>query len=532
MISVAEMIALITLDAKEERALEKLESTIDSIIFRCDGAQFNTQLRETISPKLAAALQRKYEAGGWRVAYRLEKDAAAFTFIPSYTVPHSPATGEHRAAAQAPPKALPPVIMTQVTVPALAGKRLLVRMPTRGRPIQAIDVLAKYRAMAGIPVTIEVVLDEDDATMLAPEVLQRLYGLGCVITVGGHKSKVDAVNGGRVREWDVLLLASDDMVPAVDGYAKRALDAIEKHFPHLDGAVYFDDGYQGEKCCTLPIMGRRLYDQFGYVYHPDYKSLFCDQEQTEVLSMMGRLKYVDEKIIEHKHWVVGATKDALYERNDALWEIDRKTFEDRRAAEFYMPRTMLSVLVCSLPSRRPQLDRLLDHLWAQILSRQGCCDQDATSPREVEILVDDRESITIGEKRRALTKRARGNFIAFVDDDDWVSHDYIERILKALRSNPAADCASLNGVMTTAGAAPEPFYGSLKYAEWSDEDGVHYRTPTHLNPVLRELALAAGFEPKSFGEDLGYSRRLHPLLKREASTGDAPLYYYFYQPGK
>jgi len=510
MISVTEALAFVTFTLEEQRALEKLEAVIDGdLVSKFNGAPLRFDFADEISPKIAAAIQRKYEAGGgWRVVSDLK--SRALSFIPMFL----PQSAKHEK------KALPPITVQQTLVPVDHGQRLHVRMPTRSRPAQAIEALIRYRTMAGIPITIEVVIDEDDSSMLAPEVLQRLHALGCVITVGRHKSKVEAVNAGRVRDFDVLLLASDDMMPVVDGYAARALQAMYEHFPFLDGLVFFDDGYAHDRCCTLPIMGRRLLQMFdNNVYEPAYKSLCCDQEQTDVLSALGRIKYIDEKIIEHRHWVTGAPKDALYARNDALHGEDKALYEKRKRDNRSVC-TWLSVCICSLPSRRSMLLRLYEHLWSQL---RGCY---------VEILVDDREAVTIGEKRQALLERARGKFVCYVDDDDWVAHDYVERIISAVSKVPDADCVALNGVMLTAGEVPEPFYNSLKYTEWSSKDGQHYRTPTHLSPVRRELALKAGFVAKSRGEDHAYSIALRPLLKREVSAGEAPLYYYWYQPSK
>ncbi len=82
-------------------------------------------------------------------------------------------------------------------VTASAGKRLLVRMPTRGRAEQAVSVLTKYRNMAGCAILMEVVVDSDDTDTLRPEILQKLHALDCVVTVGEHASKIEACNGGR-----------------------------------------------------------------------------------------------------------------------------------------------------------------------------------------------------------------------------------------------------------------------------------------------------------------------------------------------
>ncbi len=84
--------------------------------------------------------------------------------------------------------------------------------------------------------------------------------------------------------------------------------------------------------------------------------------------------------------------------------------------------------------------------------------------------------------------------------------------------------------MTVDGENPQRFEHSIKYDGWYTKDGVHYRTPNHLSVVRCELARKVGFVSKNVGEDHDYSMRLRPLLKTEASTGETPLYFYFYRP--
>ena len=45
-----------------------------------------------------------------------------------------------------------------------------------------------------------------------------------------------------------------------------------------------------------------MYDHFGYIYHPDYKSLYCDDEFTQEVRSIGREKYIDKVIIKHAHY--------------------------------------------------------------------------------------------------------------------------------------------------------------------------------------------------------------------------------------
>lgn len=418
------------------------------------------------------------------------------------------------------------------------GRELLVRMPTRRRPAQAIETLTAYRKLAEKHVPIEVVIDADDESMLDTRVQQRLSDLDVFVCVDTHGSKVAAVNGGRQDDWQAILLASDDMVPYRYGYDQVVMRALRQHFPLLDGAVYFDDGYNtrnvrpelrgGRILCTLPIIGRHFYEQFGYIYYPGYGSIFCDDEQIELWSQMKRLVYVDvPPLIEHRHHAAGkAPFDETYRWNDeSFGAADKKLYFARREQRrpysqfaFNSPPLWLSILICSSTGREAMLERLLEYLRWQMSS----------APRQVEILVESGDAPT-GVKRNRLLERSVGNFVAFVDDDDWVCHDYVKRIIEAVETNPDADCVELTGVITSNGERPEVFHHSVEHDKWETVDGRHLRYPNHLNPVRRELALQAGFPPVSYVEDRAYSDKLRPLVKTEAKIGPEPLYFYWFR---
>jgi hypothetical protein len=330
---------------------------------------------------------------------------------------------------------------------------------------------------------------------------------------------------------------------------------MDQHFPLRDGAICFNDGYnfdhvrEGEPVtCTLPVIGRYLYEDYGrVVYHPGYKSLYCDAEQTHLFTAMNRMAFVDEVVIEHRHFAAGKARfDELYQRNAQPGDSDRALFEERRACKFDASWLTLSILICSMPSRRAQLDRLIAELrrqtakqaWAPraYRTKDGCAVA-VSSTRWftpiVEICVDIGDG-TVGIKRQRLLERARGAYVCFVDDDDGVTYNYVERVLRACTQDK--DCCSLVGVMTTDGERPERFEHSLKHNHWEtisrQGETVHVRPPNHLNVVRRELALRVGFVDASVGEDHDFSTRLRPLLQSEGSTGDEPLYYYRFVPSK
>jgi len=145
----------------------------------------------------------------------------------------------------------------------------------------------------------------------------------------------------------------------------------------------------------------------------------------------------------------------------------------------------------------------------------------------IEILVEiDGGQITIGEKRNLLLKKAAGDYIAFIDDDDMVAKDYVTRILEALKAKP--DCCSLEGRLLRLNQT-FTFFHSIIYDSWFEKNGIYYRTPNHLNTVKRELALHVGFPEKNHGEDMSYSERLQPFLLSETFIKGI-LYYYIKDP--
>jgi glycosyltransferase involved in cell wall biosynthesis len=191
---------------------------------------------------------------------------------------------------------------------------------------------------------------------------------------------------------------------------------------------------------------------------------------------------------------------------------------------------LLSVLIATVEGREREFAVLLAHVTEQCHRRGWLATGDA--PGTVEILweKDDKE-ISIGAKRQLLLERARGKFVVFIDDDDWVSDHYVSRIVDAIASDPGIDCVGLIGEHTTDGANPERFVGSLRYREWArDVDGYRYvRPPYHKTPVARTAALRAGFQDERFREDYTHSMRLLGLLHREHFIADEVLYHHRYR---
>lgn len=216
---------------------------------------------------------------------------------------------------------------------------ILIKFPTRGRPQQFISTLNTYIEYADCPLRFVITCDNNDVTMNNKDMIELLSTYDNLeVHFGDSKSKIEAVNANMDnQEFDIVLLASDDMVPVRKGYDTIIKKAMSKYYPDTDGILWFNEGYLGIRNNTLSIMGKKYYDRFNYIYHPDYLSLWCDNEFTEVGNILGKQTYFDVVIIEHKHvHYVGGEEDAIHKLNTQHHPIDKATFYNRKIKRFPM----------------------------------------------------------------------------------------------------------------------------------------------------------------------------------------------------
>lgn len=180
-------------------------------------------------------------------------------------------------------------------------------------------------------------LDHDDHTMNNKGVYERFGSYAELIVKWGHsKSKIDAINRGLtdLPPFDILINFSDDMRFIMAGFDEQIRSDFKKHFPDLDGFLHYPDQYAKDRVSTMSILGKKYFERFNYVYHEQYYSLFCDDEETEKAKLLGKYHYSPLQIFEHRHYVMGAAhKDELYRRNDS-YQADKIIYEQRKAKNF------------------------------------------------------------------------------------------------------------------------------------------------------------------------------------------------------
>ena len=204
---------------------------------------------------------------------------------------------------------------------------ILYKFPTRSRPHKARQRIEEIRANSVSPnYTIMMSIDNDDATTL--EYVD--FFNGCFIDLDSSPNKIHAINRNmdKAPHWDIVVVMSDDMQCQIKGFDNIIREGFKEG---LDNALWFFDGWQ-HNICTLVVMGRTRYEKFNYLYHPDYVSLWCDNEWTDV----NKPTRIDTILFLHLHpaWKRGEPMDALYQRNEAYFGHDQQTYNRRKQLGF------------------------------------------------------------------------------------------------------------------------------------------------------------------------------------------------------
>jgi hypothetical protein len=393
-----------------------------------------------------------------------------------------------------------------------------------------IQTLASYVKLANHPEQLGVAIscDEDDVSMgrnlVQEQLLRTLNPVAWKrIFFSPNKTKIEACNANMNDiewEWDIVVLVSDDMIPQLQGYDDVIRNHMMSKFPDTNGILWFNDGAQGDKLNTLCVYGRTMYQTFGHIYHPEYKSLFCDTELTDLCKgdLASKCLYVPYCIIRHEHPGTGFSQnmDALYERNQRYWNEDMYTYIRRKTYAYDW-----SVLIPTIPGREEKLRNLIRSIYDKVA--RICPDLRL----EICLSFDNRET-SVGTKRQQLLTQAKGKYLSFIDDDDEITDAYVEDLKACFDGG--------HPVMRLRGQiSPYTFTHSLEnsLATTMARGEVFLRPPNHLNPMMADVAKFVQFKDAVRGEDLEWTLRMSKsgFLTSEY-TSDPSRIHYIYNMGE
>jgi len=404
--------------------------------------------------------------------------------------------------------------------------RILLKCPTRSRPAQFIRVLNQYVTLANRPDLLGVCIscDQDDPSMLEGSVQYSIKNIKHQVSwseiyYGNSTNKIEAVNADIANipwDWQMVILVSDDMVPQVKGYDDVLRSHMIANFADTDGILWVNDGTQSDHLNTISIMGRKMYDSFGYLYNPAYKSLFCDTEFTDLCKgpLASKCTYIPYMLIRHEHPGTGFPQrnDALYMRNNSFWYTDLMTYISRKKYDYDW-----TIMIPTIVGRESRLYILLESIEER---RKRIC---PSLKVEIRLSFDNREK-KIGTKRQELLMSVKGKYMSFVDDDDLLTDAYFEDALATIQGD--FHVCRLRGQMnqytfthSVANTLDKPMC----------EGDVFLRPPNHLNVMLSEIGKLFTFGNAVRGEDLDWTIRLAKScnLQREYTSDPSRIHYIY-----
>ena len=214
---------------------------------------------------------------------------------------------------------------------------MLFKYPSRGRRqrfIEGMDsIVNNLRDKENYQILVSA--DWDDTEMIGLDIDINYHN--SLIVYGESNSKVEAINRDMdfADEWDIIVVMSDDMRFSFFGFD----DVIRAEFSdgNLDKLLHIPDQDAKEHLATVYIAGKTYYDRFGFVYNPEYKSLFCDNEVQDIAKSLGKYVFLDcPGLVMHLNPAYGhLPKDELFiSQQEIGWTVDQETYNKRKARNF------------------------------------------------------------------------------------------------------------------------------------------------------------------------------------------------------
>lgn len=183
-----------------------------------------------------------------------------------------------------------------------------------------------------------------------------------VIENTGRRCYVEAVNNlAKHAQGQILIVIADDQFPC-ENWDAKIYDALlpmnfgdvipigGKHPEYTEFVVRVSTGTPNEherRIMVMPILSRARYQKLGYVFYPEYESMFADNDFCEMAERDGIVIEARHLVFPHKHvgfdwqtqqWIkdVRVNVDDAYAQQNRpeAYRIGREVIARRRAANF------------------------------------------------------------------------------------------------------------------------------------------------------------------------------------------------------
>lgn len=222
---------------------------------------------------------------------------------------------------------------------------------TRGRPEKMIECRNLWMSRAHDPAMVQhvFVIDDDDCE----EVHQAANDFVFLTVPPG---------GGCVRAWNdgaekssgtVIVQLSDDWIPPHNWdkiIVERLGDKLhDQAVLAVSDGIIREDG-QMTKCLCMAILTRERWLYQGHMFHPNYLSVYSDNEFTERAYQDGVVIEARDVIFEHTHFITGKSKeDQTYRDQNApeRYQKGQEVFNARRQPKTQLNRSYAAFILAT-----------------------------------------------------------------------------------------------------------------------------------------------------------------------------------------
>lgn len=212
--------------------------------------------------------------------------------------------------------------------------KFLFKFPSRSRPNIFKSTLKKHISFLSGKNEYKFIFtfDVDDPSMNNESIRKYLKDLNINFELfyGFSKNKIEAINANMENhDFDILVLIADDMIPILKDYDEIIKNLLINSEYGLDSMVHFYTSRWADILDVWCIMGKKYYDRFNYIYHPEYKSICADNEYTEVATILNRRIFSTIQPFHHEN-----RDDSLSQKNWYFNTEDDRTYYRRKSINF------------------------------------------------------------------------------------------------------------------------------------------------------------------------------------------------------
>ena len=331
----------------------------------------------------------------------------------------------------------------------ISQRPLFSLLHTSARPDQWRQIYDSWMGNCKNPATVEYVLVTDPRWGFDKPITLRPQDK--VVTNCGRRCCVDGWNIAAANSTGIILIViADDQYPC----ANWDQELIARVPPSIDFVIRVGSGARNENsrsAMVMPIMSRPRYERQGFIFYPEYESMYADQDLCESAYADGVVVEAWDLLFPHRHPVVDPTIkiDEAYsvQNRREAYELGESILTRRRLTEFGKKHIPTPAHPGPVPVPMPKRETIGvglpgDHYSSSWVFHWTKLFQDLGVYFHVDPLFCYSSNVyatrtTILE--HFMDARPQPDFILWIDDDNLVTFDQVYQLLYDLKTNPDFD---------------------------------------------------------------------------------------------